>query len=362
MQKTLPFYLKFLTCLIAGLVAGSAVRRLSLRFLIQWIPPIVIWAVIGLILLTVVLCPIYWQLKEKSQPELSSNRLAFWQGVMRYFIALDLSMFGWQKFFHLQFFTPLGILDEPFSSFTGEQLTWAYFGYSYPFVCVIGSMQILGSYLLLFQRTRLTGVFVLIPVLANIIFIDFFYGLPRGVQVHAWIMMAGVLYLLFMEYERLVEFFLRAKNELPTFAFKSIWSKNLLRFSVFAIPLLLISLYEFPDKHPELTGRYSVQQLTVNQASVDLSNCQDSVLTKVYMDVADDFVFEFNDQKKRLIGAYRYNPGSGDISVKWRYPLTQKNDFRGKLSKFDPQNRLLLEGVMGSDTFKVQLQKLSTQK
>lgn len=357
MQKTLPFYFKLLSCLLAGLIVGASTGRIASRFIIPWVPRPFIWGGVAVILLATILYPIYWQIKEKNQPELSSNKLAFWQGVMRYFIALDLSMFGWQKFFHLQFFTPLGVLDEPFSSFTGEQLTWAYFGHSYPFICVIGSMQILGAYLLLFQRTRLIGVFVLIPVLTNIIFIDFFYGLPLGVQIHAWVMMAGVLYLLFMEYDRLVEFFLRAKNVLPTFGFKSIWSKNLLRFSVLCIPLLLIGLYEFPDKHPELTGKYSVQKLEVNHRFVGLSNCQDSVLTIVYMDLADDFVFEFNDQKKRLIGAYHYNPENGDIRVKWRYPVTQKDDFRGKLSKGLAQNDLLLEGVMGRDTFKIQLQK-----
>jgi len=357
MQKTLPFYFKFLSSLLAGLVAGAALRRIAFRFTIQWTPPLVIWAILGLILLLAILYPIYWQIREKNQLEHSANKLAFWQGIIRYFIALDLSMFGWQKIFHLQFFTPLGVLDQAFSSFTGEQLTWAYFGHSYPFVCVIGSMQILGAYLLLFQRTRLIGVFVLIPVLANIIFIDFFYGLPLGVQVHAWIMMAGVLYLLFMEYDRLVEFFLRAKNVLPTFDFKSIWSKNLLRFSVLGIPLLLIGLYEFPDKHPELTGKYRVQKLEVNHQITEAQSCQDSILSTVYMDVADDFVFEFNDLKRRFIGAYHYNPENGDIRVKWRYPATQKDDFRGKLSKVGAQNGLLLEGVMGRDTFKIQLQK-----
>ena len=358
MQKILPFYLKFLTCLLAGLIAGAAIGRIGVRFLTQWVPPQGVFAVAGLILLLALVYPFYWQTKEKSNAEDSTNRLAFWQGVIRYFIALDLSMFGWQKIFHLQFFTPLGILDLPFSSFSGEQLTWAYFGHSYAFVCVIGSMQILGSYLLLFQRTRLIGVFVLIPVLANIMFIDFFYGLPTGVQIHAHIMMAGVLYLLFMEYERLVEFFLRAKNVLPTFDFKGAWRKNLLRFSVLGIPLLLISLYQFPDKHPELTGKYEVKKLEINHQLVGAQDCRDSVLTIVYMDVADDFVFEFNDQNKRLIGAYTYDPHTHSIEVDWRYPENQKDNFRGSLLTSQEKNELRLQGVMGVDTFNIQLKKL----
>jgi len=48
--------------------------------------------------------------------------------------------------------------------------------------------------LLLFRRTRLLGVFVLLPVLANILLMDVFYQIGDSVVVHASIMMLGVLY------------------------------------------------------------------------------------------------------------------------------------------------------------------------
>jgi hypothetical protein len=93
--------------------------------------------------------------------------MAGWQGILAGWIALDLAMIGWQKLFHLQGQVPLGQLEEPFSSFPGETLTWAFFGRSFPFFCLIGVLQIVGAYLLLFTRTRLFGAIFLLSVILN---------------------------------------------------------------------------------------------------------------------------------------------------------------------------------------------------
>jgi len=85
----------------------------------------------------------------------------------------------------LQFFTPLAKLDMPFNSFTPEDLTWAYFGHSRVFVCIIGSFQILGSFLLLFSRTRLLDVFVLLPVMLNIVLLNACYHMEWGESIQA---------------------------------------------------------------------------------------------------------------------------------------------------------------------------------
>jgi len=60
--------------------------------------------------------------------------------ILCYAVALDLSLFGFQKIFGMQFVVPVAMLDEPFSKLSSDSLTWAYFGHSYPYtVCLHSS-------------------------------------------------------------------------------------------------------------------------------------------------------------------------------------------------------------------------------
>ncbi len=186
--------------------------------------------------------------------------MAFWQLLIRYAVAFDLSLFGWQKINHLQFITPLGKLDEPFNRFTSEDPVWAFFGHSYPFICLIAICQITGALLLLHHRTRLAGVFVLLPVMLNIFSIDIFYHLAPGVILHAGIMLSGVLYFLFVEYGRLKEFFLKPVMHSLPLSLPG-YLKTAIRLSVIYIPVLLIAGYDKPDKDPALKGKIPCAKL-----------------------------------------------------------------------------------------------------
>src|ERR1700733_10918225 len=286
---------KITTCFIAGLILSFGLQRIVYRtiweFKNKWIPPPIFVAIpIVLVLLVVIIYSFYWHQREKKEQINLNSTLAFWQGIIGFFIALDLSMIGWQKLFHLQFITPLGLLDQPFSSFSGEALTWAYFGHSYAFTCVVGLLQIAGSYLLLFKRTSLFGCFILFPVILNIVCIDFFYGLELGELAHAIILLIGILYLLLQNHNILAEFFFKAKNNLVVVHFKNRIAANVIRLLVVLLPLLLILSYGSRDKNPQLTGKYSVTNLFINEKSVIIKSCADSILTTVYFDKGNDIV------------------------------------------------------------------------
>jgi hypothetical protein len=128
--------------------------------------------------------------------------------------------------------------DLPYSSFSAELLTWAYFGHSYPFVVSVGFFQNLGSFLLIFRHTQLIGVITLMPVMLNILLINIIYGLPINVLIHSLTIMAGLLYRLFLHYDRLVVFFLRETGNQPRIVMQRRQAKNRIRLSVGVIPLL----------------------------------------------------------------------------------------------------------------------------
>jgi hypothetical protein len=328
---------KLVLCSLAGLVTGAVLLRVGRWVIGPWAPyaSLLIGAV--LVLVGAISYGVYWGRQPVGQPA-DRPRLACWHGVLRYAVAFDLSLIGWQKIFNLQFFVPLGMLDLPFRSFSGEDLTWAYFGHSYAYRCVIGGLQIVGALLLLFHCTRLLGVLTLLPVMVNIVLIDYFYQLPVGVLWQALIHLTGLLYLLGLDYERLVTFFFRTPNHLPQLALRRPPVRTLLRLSVVYGPLLLLSGHEFPDTYPQLTGKYAVRDVQFNGQRLTARSCQDSVLTTVYLDLDHDCVFEFNDTKRRLFGNYTYEARRQQLRVVWRRPTPRPDTLTITLTRLRPSN------------------------
>lgn len=344
----ISFVKKLVTCAIAGLVMGATVFRQGVTYGRDWLP---VGRLTLIPMLTLAMAMVYamvWQARKTNHPA----TLAFWQGLIRYGVAFDLAEFGWAKICHRQLIIPVSKLDLPYRSFSPSELFWTFFSHSYVLGCIIGGIQIAGALLLLFHRTRLIGVFILLPVQANILLMDIFYAIGSSVVVHASIMMAGVLYFLFIEYDRLKAFFLSAKDQLPALRFSPLF-KMAIRLSIIYIPLLLIALHGKPNAHPGLTGKYTVTQLQAGQQLVNRTGCADSVLTVVYFDIKNGCVFEFNTPQNRWNGTYAKT--NDQLQIKWRSPAG-KPVFNGTLLPDGP-GKLQLRGTLGADTLRVWLQK-----
>jgi uncharacterized membrane protein YeaQ/YmgE (transglycosylase-associated protein family) len=347
-----------LACFMAGIVGAIVILRIGRRFVSNWIPFPIQIAIAVLYFLGALIYIFIWK-KKAARPEFdSASVLAFWHGVLRYFIALDLCMFGFQKIFHLQFVIPLGVLDNPFSSLSGEEMLWAFFGHFYAFTVIIASLQFIGSFMLLFRKTRLLAVIFLLPLMLNILLLDYFYNLGMVVNIYTTILVIALIYLILLEYDRLVEFFFRAKNNAPALNFKNNLLKNAIRFSIFFIPLLLMAAYKFPKVYPQINGKYEVKRALINNADQKLKPCQDSVLTKIFIDDYD-FVMEYNNYQKRLIGGYQYNETTRQLQAVWHYPVNMHDTLNVQIVDGKIPGSRILSGRMGKDTIKIDMQKVN---
>jgi hypothetical protein len=347
----ISFLKKLITCILAGWVIGASAFRISITYFRTWgtIPGFSI--IPFLTVAAAIVCALIWQARKTNNP----STLAFWQGLIRYGVAFDLAEFGWAKIFHRQLVMPLSKLDLPYKSFSSSDLFWTFFSHSYLFGCIVAALQIGGAMLLVFHRTRLVGVFILLPVLANILLMDIFYQIGFSVVVHASIMMAGILYFLVMEFNRLKEFFFAATNQLPERHF-SRYVKWLIRLSIIYIPLLLIAMNGKVDKYPGLTGKYEVKQLSINHQLLHQGTCADSILTMVYFDIKNGCVFQFNTPDKRWNGSF--SKDSNHLRIKWFSPA-DKPVFNGTMSAANGSGKLMLTGMLGKDSMEVILQKLN---
>jgi hypothetical protein len=345
----IPFVKKLVTGALAGLVIGEAAFRFCVTFLRPWVSLRVAAPITLISTVAALVCVVIWQARTTNNPA----TLAFWQGLIRYGVAFNLASFGWEKICHLQLVLPGSKLDLPYSSFSPSDLFWYFFSHSYLFGCIIAGLQIAGAMLLLFRRTRLAGVFVLLPVVANILLMDIFYEIGGGVVFHASVMMAGLLYFLFIEFDRLKQFFFATKDQLPALHF-STFLKTLLRLSIIYVPLLFIAMHGSPDKYPHLTGKYEVKALAINQHPLYPPGCADSILTVIYLDIKNGCVFEFNTPQRRWNGTYSLD--HNHLEINWRSPA-DKPEFKGMLSPGDSTGRMRLNGTLGKDSITLSMQR-----
>ena len=128
------------------------------------------------------------------------------QVAVRYVLALVFVVYGFAKFYRTQLYEPLLTWqDTPAGQLSGFELTWTFFGTSYPYAIFIGLSQVACAILLLFRKTQLLGALGLLPIVGNIVFVNFAYDIPVKLNASVFLVMAAFLVL--SEFGRLKAFF-----------------------------------------------------------------------------------------------------------------------------------------------------------
>lgn len=229
---------KIFTFLILALEFSALLLLLGNGGNIPWFPSVLVFSLIGISLAAVLFFPLIWHFLEKKQKINSTKTYGFLYSSIRYCIAFNIAAFGWKKFYGLQFIVPTEISNMPMNRQTGEWLTWFYFGYSHTFGIIMAVIQIVGGYLLLFRKTLLIGAIILFSLLFNLTLINIFYQMNAGALLQSVLLTIGVLFLILLDYDRLIAFFLKTKSNLPSPNFRSSILKNILRLSAIVLSLL----------------------------------------------------------------------------------------------------------------------------
>lgn len=103
----------------------------------------------------------------------------------RWYVFVFINVYGFGKIiggqFHRHGHLPDAIAKQTVGELSGFDLAWTFFGYSPIYIVFIGLLQILGGFLLLWERSKLLGVSILTPILLNIIVIDAIYDVPGAI-------------------------------------------------------------------------------------------------------------------------------------------------------------------------------------
>ncbi|MEL6638454.1 MAG: hypothetical protein AAFW73_12915 [Bacteroidota bacterium] len=123
------------------------------------------------------------------------------ENALCFIVVFALTVYGLGKWVQFDGATSI---DRPVAELTGMELMWAFYGYSRPFVLLLGALEISAALLLLFAQTRLLGCLFASTILVNIILQDIFYGVNVGALRAALLYQSILLLLLYWHRERVL--------------------------------------------------------------------------------------------------------------------------------------------------------------
>lgn len=356
-QSTSPSKIN-LAVFVTAVLGAIVLPRIIRVALTAEVAPATLWAISLLFIIGVIIALVMMRRAARAGRITSESVAGFWQSAVAYILAMDMVMFGAQKLCHLQFSVPLGMLDDPFTAIPNEMLMWAFMGRYHSMVNVIACIEIGGGLLLLFRRTRLAGAFVLLPMLLNILLLDLYY-LNLLVQAYAALETLAVIYLILLQYNRLVEFFFTAKDRLPEFGRASNTFKMALRVLVVMIPVMALAAHRYEKNYEEITGKYEVRKVVVD--GIDRTNlaCRDSLLTNVFID-RTDFVFGYTNYRNKQIGSYKYNEVDRQIVVNWLVPQSIRPDtLVATITPGSAPETRIVNGMLGKKKLRIEMVRVA---
>ena len=127
----------------------------------------------------------------------------------RLYVSFFLAFYGLGKILGAQFYTPDLIPAEletmPISQIPNFDLAWVFMGRSYSYMLFIGIGELLGALMLLFNKTKLIGTLILIPIMVNVVVFDIFFLDEYGALASAIIYFIMILVILWINKEKIMK-------------------------------------------------------------------------------------------------------------------------------------------------------------
>ncbi len=125
----------------------------------------------------------------------------------RWYVFVFLNLYGSGKIAGGQFYRrgalPPEVAQTTLEQATAYELAWSFMGYSFYYILFIGSAQIIGAWLLLWERSKLLGVMILLPIMVNIIVFDLIFLEVKDALVNALLYFGMLLYILYANRSRI---------------------------------------------------------------------------------------------------------------------------------------------------------------
>lgn len=133
--------------------------------------------------------------------------------IARWIVAVIAVTYGFAKLNGSQFTVLDSVLDQPMGSVSGFWLTWYYFSYSPFYGNLIALAQVVGGLLVTQRRFAVIGALGLLPVAANILLVDIFFGIGVGPTIVALVLLGLLVWIVAPHVGRIVRAVLPSRVE-----------------------------------------------------------------------------------------------------------------------------------------------------
>lgn len=138
-----------------------------------------------------------------------SNLKETFELVFRQCVFIILNIYAISKLLGGQFYMkgklPAEVANTTLGDASGFSLAWTFMGHSYFYILFIGITQLIGAWFLLWNKTKLIGVVILIPIMINIILYDIIFLDVYPALANAVIVFTMLLVILFFNKERIID-------------------------------------------------------------------------------------------------------------------------------------------------------------
>lgn len=166
----------------------------------------------------------------------------------RIHVFILLNIYGLGKLLGGQFYRkghlPEEVAAQTLDTVKSFDLAWTFMGHSYVYILFIGISQLIGAWLLLWEKTKLLGVAILIPILVNIIVFDAVFFETYGALASAAIYFILLLLVLYLNKEKVIAAFneLIKKTNTQKLNFKTILIVGTIVAVIFGLEQILVNL------------------------------------------------------------------------------------------------------------------------
>lgn len=296
----------------------------------------------------------YWE-KRPPSPVAAQRRQYWLQTIIRYLLAYIFLNYGFAKVFGNQFYSGLSTLDTPLGEVTGLQLTWRFFGYSYAYTLFVASAQLVSALLFFFRRTTTLGALILLPVISNIVFVNFTHQIP--VKLYSSLYLIMTLYLLALDFRRLKELFG------PQRPFAKQFSQRVrpLALAKYALIFLFGATAIFDNYYSHLLysrattplhGAWEVEEYKVNEVALQPGSAP-TVWQKLYFESDRLAAIKFNQPKAKR---FFLTLAAQAQTIKLAVLPTEELFIEGTYQQPAP-DQLVIAAASGKDTIRVTLKR-----
>ena len=137
---------------------------------------------------------------------------------------------------------PAVVANTTLGEASGFSLAWTFMGHSYFYIMFVGIAQLIGAWFLLWNKTKLIGVLILLPIMANIIVFDIIFLDVYPALANAIIVFFMLILILFLNKERIIDAIKRLTNfqEKP----KVLIKRRLITFGITILIIVLIFTFD----------------------------------------------------------------------------------------------------------------------